>query len=121
MNGWNIYYIIPLASVASLSLPFLLRLFGRGRKPAPALVPEAGEISPERRLNSRFLLALNAGTALLLQGIVLIPCMAIFNSILSSGERVEIWHLLVVFLLLCVVLLGGLFYALRKGDLDWLE
>jgi hypothetical protein len=126
-SGWDVYYVVFLSAALALGIPAglsalasLIRSSPRSeRRPDTLGAQEASRTLGEgtgsaaelgRRLNTRFFRSINAALLLLSVGLVLIPCVS------GAGDRSLIG-------ILSLASFGalGLFYAARKGDLDWLK
>lgn len=131
-NGWGSYSLFLVAGVLSLSLPVLLsgisKLLGR---PAEKTLPTKAqkktdsvtEIFQDRKtkLNARFFHAFNTGIMLVLMVLILIPGIAVFKGLVSSGDRVAVNRALFSLLMTLTLIASALFYVAKKGDLDWLR
>ena len=125
-ESWNSYYLLVVAGATSLIFPgtlYLLARWFRSTSGQPPTVPTTAPLlsSGMRRMNPRFLLALNAGLSLIFLGVALFPVSAGFQSMLQAGGRQEIFQVLSLLLLFTLFLSLGLLYASRKGDFDWLR
>lgn len=121
--GWEKYF----ALILSAFLPFLvlllfwpLRQWIGGSRPAKSQqLPEPGFRAEQT--NARFYSALNCASILGAFSLLMIPCVAAFRSLLLDGAMESVLRVVAV-LLLFIGLMGlALFYASRKGDLNWLR
>ena len=124
-SGWEVYYVVLLSAVFSLSIPLTLRLISllissraMGRKVEKTLRPET-TLALGRRINTRFFLGANISLLLISFGLILIPCVGTLNPAL--GSKKESLGAMVAVLSLVGFAALGLLYAVRKGDLNWLK
>ena len=134
-DGWNTYYLLLLASFLSLSFPAGLILISRslsgsnkggnrGRQ-FDKITPVSDDARPwhktEKKTNARFFLALNSGIILIVMGLVLIPAVAIFRELAIGNAKDLLLRAMIIVFLSCGVMITGLLYASRKGDLNWIR
>src|SRR5262245_58707960 len=124
-SGWNTYALLFLAALLSLALPFVLAVLSRVfRASAPPPVHVAtGRPWAERnrKTNTRFFQALNAGICLFALALLLVPSVGVLRELSRSGERDLAFRGAIGVLLISIILVTGLLYAGRKGDLSWLR
>jgi NADH:ubiquinone oxidoreductase subunit 3 (subunit A) len=126
-SGWNVYYIVFLSGALSLVVPAFLALFSffvsskQREKNEPqsqeALTSAETTFSENptgatKRTNPRAFVALNSALALISLSFLILPCVVNLQSNALLG--------LVCILSICLMASLGLFYGIRKKDLDWL-
>jgi len=120
-SGWNFYYIIVLAGGLALLIPLALFAISRTLSPKPAspvapapqtpLIRSDNPAEIGRKSNPRFFQATNAAMLLVVLALLMVPCAV------SLPEGASL-----VLILTFSALAGlGLFYGVRKQDLDWLK
>ena len=129
-RSWEAYWLMFLAGVLSLGIPLFLtvlaRALGRFRPKSGQVLERSEESKPSRkrsgelvaigqRMNVRFFLA--AGVALTLIGGI-IPLVAIIPQLHSVDAEIKTRAAVVVTVLTLTVAFA-LFYASKKGDLEW--
>lgn len=130
-DGWNTYYLLILASLLSLVFPALLFLISRSML-AGVVRPKAEtsggrkvDVRPWREVhrttNLRFFTALNAGMGLIGLSLLMVPTVSVLREISRGGEHDLVIRGVIVIFLSGGLLIAGLLYAGRKGDLDWLR
>ena len=131
-DGWNTYYLLLLASLLSLSFPAILLVLSgwfrksvRQRVPAPAAPVADSERRPwtegERKTNARFFLVLNAGIGLIVLGLLLVPTVAVFRDLAVNRPADLLFRAILIIFLTGGLMIAGLLYAGRKGDLNWIR
>lgn len=130
-KGWGVYYIVFLAGAVGLCFPAILAAFAwllsppdSKRKYLAALTYRRKERiigGDNRRINTRFFLAVNVASILLVLALMLVPCAAAFKEITESGSWRQMAAAVTVIVSVSCFLALSLFYSVRKGDLSWLK
>ncbi|MGE0614800.1 MAG: hypothetical protein AB7P04_04100 [Bacteriovoracia bacterium] len=106
-------------------MPILVLLMGRFfRRDGGPLGGTATPLKPivwDAKLNPRISLFGNIATLLVLLVLVLAPCVAAFRESLNSSSAETGLRGLAAIVSIGAFLGLGLFYAIRKGDLEWLK
>ncbi len=129
-SGWDVYYVVFLSAALALGIPAGLSALAawirvRSQVPRHRVVTShsgagtASEPKLARRLNTRFFRGANAALLLIAVGLILIPCVGLYQP--ERDARHEGGRALVGILSLAGFAALGLLYAARKGDLDWLK
>jgi NADH:ubiquinone oxidoreductase subunit 3 (subunit A) len=130
-SGWDVYYVVFLSALFALGIPAALSLVSRSlaARGAPRTAARAQD-SPEapaassvgRKLNTRFFLGANASLLLITLALVLIPCISGLQARPDGAQSAAGLRWVVASVVSLAVFASlGLFYASRKGDLDWLR
>lgn len=119
---WHDFHLLFLAGVVSLIVPAIISLFARISlnrfPPMGKATPTDDFFSSHPKVNTRFFLAINSTLALIVLGLLLAPCVAMFRPMVSGGDRAMVLRGGVVIVGICGLLMGSLLYSSRKGDLS---
>ncbi len=131
-SGWETYYVLFLSAVFSLTMPMVLWAISWALKyrveQARSIELPGSDLKVHRRpdtilgkkINTRFFLAATTAVVLVTLGLFLVP----YAGILSPGKTLSGEHRIRGLIgVLSVVFFAALslLYAVRKGDLDWLD
>lgn len=128
-TGWEAYYVIIISALLGLGLSLavgliasvLSRKFYREKK---QLIKDFDSEKNEglvNRINTRFFLGINASCVLITLGLLLIPCVGSISYLEQQGDRQIFARAIMAILAIVCFASFGLFYAVRKGDLDWVK
>ncbi len=119
-SGWDVYYVVLLSAGLALTIPaFLAFISFLVQAKAKKSDKRATETTKQgRRLNTRFFMGVNAALILIAFILVLVPCIGAADAGLLRGGLIRRLIAIVSVSLFSSV---GLLYAVRKGDLDWLN
>jgi len=136
-SGWDQYYMIFVSGAVACLLPFVITVNSliiawsrrdtsqrkiqteRKRDVSIGGTSSSANLS-EKRINTRFFLAVNVATVLMGMAILLIPCTSSIELFIKRNDGGIQPALFAVFSI-SVLLALGLFYSGRKGDLSWLK
>jgi len=122
-NNLNVFFIVAAAAVLALGLPASLYIVSAFVRPKRGL-PIGASLSPNDktklglRLNSRFFLATSSALSLLCLSLLVIP---VAVTLQETETHDVILKALIAVLSVAVIAGLGLFYAERKGDLNWMK
>jgi NADH:ubiquinone oxidoreductase subunit 3 (subunit A) len=125
-SSWNVYYAVFLSAALGLGIPGGLLLLSRVLRGGSPHAQDARPLLPNEannksilgsRINVRFFLAANASILLVALAFLLIPCVVS----LQGDDRLIAFRSLLSIVCISLIASLALFYAFKKGDLDWLK
>lgn len=133
-SGWEVYYVLFLSAAWALVFPLTLKMVSwiltRGERvpQQEEAIVRSGEPNlnlASNKMNTRFYLAVNSGSILIVLALALIPAVGAMGGWERSGlENIDKGTLLrgiIAVLSLAFFLSLGLFYSSKKGDLSWVR
>ncbi len=131
-TGWETYFVIFVSAVVALLVPLLLwalsRFLAFKEENVRKIELPGADLKVQRspdtvfglKINTRFFLGANIALVLVTLGLFLVPYAGVLGDRAGQALGVRVKGLISVLSVLTFAGIG-LLYAVRKGDLDWLN